>query len=246
MTADRLRRSTMTRALRAAVVCLAAVAALLATSVPSQAATLAGEDQRAHVFRLSFTGFVLEAAWSTCPDLPSVPLGTLCRSTDVTAFLSADHEQAAPEVNLHNRRGPTVKVFESECRVVDLDGERGCAPVRERFGRTETAAVTVDPRLGSGSAVADVPVQVWTPDEEGAAEGVMSVHVSWTGVGPLGRIAERQQVSSPSVTVHSTTRGWQRACTAAAAVDRAPVVGDPTWCSELRLRQGELSVFRGL
>lgn len=242
----RSRRSDLLhRALVGAAVAALAVVTSTAVVAPASAAVPAEHGGNAHVFRLAFTGHVMEAGWSTCPDLAAVPLGTVCRSTDVMAFLSADHEQAVPEFNLHHRKGPTVKVFEGDCQVVDLDGERGCAPLRERFGRTEAATVEVDPLLAHGVAQAEVPVQIWTSDGD-SGEGVMSVDASWTGTGERTVLDEGSRFSSRTVSAHSWTRGWQRDCAATATVDGAPVAGEATWCSMLRVRQADLTVFRGL
>lgn len=231
-----------------AAVCTAAavlgVAAATAQTAPARAVVPAEAGAGAHVFRLSFSGYVLEAGWSTCPDPAAVPVGTVCRTTDVMAFLAADQELAPPDVNLRHPKGPTVKVFEGDCRVVDLDGERGCAPQRERFGRTEQADVSADPRLNGGGARADIPVQTWSSDGD-SGEDLMTVSVDWVGTGERTVLDEGGRFTSRHVTTHEWTRGWQRGCTASATVDGAPVAGEAAWCSMLRVRQADFAVFRG-
>jgi hypothetical protein len=212
---------------------------LLATAAGPAAAE---SPRNAHVFQNVFAGYVAQAVWSTCPEEPAP--GTLCTTTDVMAFLSADREQADSELHLHSRRSPGVKVFQGTCRVAELEGDLLCIPLEERFGNTSAATVTVSPLLDFVVASAeDLPVHISRPDGEDS-EGTLDVSVSWTGTGTRTAIDEREHVAERDVTIVGGTRGWRRDCTAVGEIDGAPIPGDLTFCELFRVRQGEIRVFR--
>jgi hypothetical protein len=225
----------------------AALAALVlgltaGASVPAAAQGSPPDDRRALVFQVRFAGTVAEASWSTCGEDPRP--GQVCTSTDVMAFLSSTRERASGEYNLHSKRAPVVRLFQGSCEVV-LDGEELlCVPLEERFGRSTTGTVTARPRLGTVTADATVPVQVWTPDED-SGEATVDVSMRWTGTGPLNRLDERQHHVDRDVMFRAGTRGWQRDCTAVGTVDGVTPPGELMSCQLYRVRQTEMRVLHG-
>lgn len=231
------------RAGRAAA--LAAVVLALVTGVSGPAGaggTSPPDDRRAGVFHLWFAGTVAQAVWSTCGDDPQP--GQVCTTTDVMAFLSSDREQAGSEYQLHTRRSPVVKLYQGSCEVELLDGELLCVPLGEQFGRGTSGTVDADPHLDVVAADAEVPVQVWRPDEDGST-GTVDVRVVWTGTGEAVRIDERSHQAGDGVMARSGTRGWQRGCTAVGEVDGTAPPGELVGCELFRVRQVDLRVYPG-
>lgn len=239
MTDTQPRRVGRAAALTAVVVALA-VAGIAGPS--SAGGTAPPDDRRAGVFHLWFAGTVAQAVWSTCGEDPQP--GQVCTTTEVMAFLSSDREQAGSEYQLHSRRSPVVRLFQGSCEVQLLDLELLCVPQEERFGRSTTGTVEASPRLDVVTADAEVPVQVWRPDEEDST-GTVDVTVVWTGTGDEVRIDERYHQAGGGSMSLSGTKGWQRDCTAVGVVDGTSPPGELVFCDLLRVRQVDLRVYRG-
>lgn len=236
---------THTRRVGRVAALVAVVVALVAAGVAGPAAASGAappDDRRAGVFHLWFAGTVAQAVWSTCGE--DLQPGQVCTTTEVMAFLSSDREQAGSEYQLHSRRSPVVRLFQGTCEVQLLETELLCVPLGERFGRSTTGTVDASPHLDVVTADAEVPVQVWRPGEEDST-GTVDVMVVWTGTGDAVRLDERDhQVSGGSMAL-SGTKGWQRACTAAAEIDGMAPPGDLVSCDLFRVRQVDLRVYRG-
>ncbi|MHA6523773.1 hypothetical protein [Tessaracoccus sp. G1721] len=224
---------------------------VIAAGVAVAAATpsaFAAPDERAGVFKLTFAGYASMAAWTTCPDLASEEVGTLCSGADVMAFYSSGREQAGSEYHFHDQKGGVVKTYDYTCVVADIEVEPGvtertCVPQRERFGRATDADVAVDPNLDATEATAAVPVQIVDFVEATETAGSLDVEVSFTGIGPTTRIDERAHWADRYVMWLEGTRGWERDCTATAAFDGFEVPGDLVSCSMSRVRQAEVRVY---
>jgi hypothetical protein len=231
---------------RRAVTALAGAVALpLSVALAGAPAAAAPPDPspRAHVFQTWFAGEVAMASWDTCDG--DEPVGTTCRFTEVQAFSAATRELATGEFRERSPRTPVVRLHEGTCEVVDLDRERTCALRSERFGRSTTGRVTVSPQLERATAVAaGLRVQTWEqPGVDGT--GVVDVEATWAGTGERQRVDERSRLVDRFAVLRSSTRGWERACTATARLDGTAVAGELVGCSLLRVRQGEVRVFPG-
>ncbi|AQX15916.1 hypothetical protein BCR15_05120 [Tessaracoccus lapidicaptus] len=233
---------------RAAGRILLAGATGFAAITATTATASASPEERAGVFKLTFAGYAAMAAWTTCPDLESEEVGTICTGADVMAFYSAGSEQAGSEFHLHDQRSGVVKTFDYTCVVADVEWdpgvvERTCLGQSERFGRATDAEVAVDPRLNAVDATATVPVQIVDFLADSQTSGSLDVAATFTGTGPTRRIDERAHWADRYVMWLEGTRGWERDCTASAVFDGVAVPGELVMCSLSRVRQAEVRVY---
>lgn len=224
-----------------------AMAALAATTATASAAL----DQRAGVFKLTFAGYSSMAAWTTCPDLASEQVGTLCTGAEVMVFYASGREQAGSEIHLHDQKSGVVKTYDYTCLVADVELEPGqvertCVLQSERFGRATDVDVSIDPQLDSTEAAARVPVQIVDVVGDTETGGTLDVVASFTGTGPTTRIDERTHWSDRYVMWLEGTRGWERGCTASVAFDGVEVPGELVFCSMSRVRQAEVRIYHNL
>jgi hypothetical protein len=219
--------------MRRLVIAVVAALVLAMTSAPAAA----DQSARSLVFQLRFTGLVATASWTTCPQ-PEV--GDVCVDTDVLAFDSASREGKVRE------RGPTLRTLTFVYRVVG--GEFGTVLVAEWFGRTETAAVSGEPRLGRATAEGTVPVvlcSVFDPTAGFSCPDDVAVDLTWTGTGALTRLAEHDVARNEFRMENTWTRGWQRTAIVSGSVGGS-VLGTLTAAELLRVRQGEVVVQHAL
>jgi hypothetical protein len=203
------------------------------------------------VFKVTFAGYVSRAVWDTCPDVGREAVGTTCTGADVMAFLSSGSEQAGSDVHLRDKRTGVVKIYTWTCVVADVEidpgvVERTCRPISERFGRATPAPVTVDPRLTFTKAAAAVPVQVVNFADDTWTTATVHTVADFTGTGATMRLDERTHSADRYVMWRAGTRGWERGCTATAALDGQPVQGELLYCSMARVRQTEVRIYHHL
>lgn len=217
--------------MRRLVIALVAALALAMTVAPASA----DPGARTLVFQLRFSGLVASATWTTCP---APVLGAVCRDTVVLAFDAATREGRVRD------RAPVVRTLTFVYRVVG--GELGTVPIAEWFGRTEDAAVAGTPRLTRATAEATVPVlicSVFDPTAGVRCPGEVVVDLTWTGTGPLVRIADHTVVRNRFRMENTWTRGWQRTATVGGSVN-GPRLGTLVAADLSRVDQGEVVVQR--
>jgi hypothetical protein len=204
-----------------------------AAAPPALAAPGTGASSRTYVFRDRIAGQIALATWTTCP---TPETGQTCTDTFI---LAADTKSRS---GTQRSRSPVVRVLVFTYRVVG--GELGTVPVAEWFGRTEAGQVRGDPRLRQTTAAADVPVQVcaiFEPQYGLTCPISLTTAATWTGTGPVQRLAEHTVLPGPIRMVNSWTRGWQRTAAATAAINgQSP--GVLVQADMLRVDQGEVVV----
>jgi hypothetical protein len=214
----------------AVVVVLGTVLAALGVA-PAAAAP----DARTFVFQGRFAGYMAGATWTTCP-APSP--GDICTDTIVLAFDASTSEKAGPGPMIRSR-GPVLRTLTFVYRV--LDGS-DTTFVAEWFGRSEDAAVSVAPRLNTGTAAGTVPISVCSVSDEFVEEITcpesLSVQIAWTATGPRARVADHVVNHGGVRTENLWTRGWERTATASGQVGTRPL-GTLLDASLARIDQGE-------
>lgn len=184
---------------------------------------LAPAASAADLFVVRFKGGVALAAWRTCPQWE---VGAVCEETVVIASDSMTSEKFPG--GRERDKGPRVVLQRFVFEIVDL-GEDGLGsrPIRESFGGTDEADVTIDQRIRGATASAVIPMNTteFDGDESVSYEETVSLDVEWTGQGDLRRIDVRRApgraaaVQAPAVTMGSSA---SRAARFIATTDRDP------------------------
>jgi hypothetical protein len=199
----------------------------------------------ADVFRVDFKGGVALAVWQTCPQWE---VGAVCEETVVIASDSMTSEKYPG--GRERDRGPRVILQRFVFEIVDL-GEDGISsrPIRESFGGTDEADVTIDRRSRWATAsAAAIPMNTteYHGDESITYEETVSLDVEWTGQGELQGIDERSHYNDRDQLFISSTKGWERPAVATGTIDGDPITGtlDETATTLINVRQGELRLYK--
>jgi hypothetical protein len=202
----------------------------------------------AAVFQITFHGEVAIASWTTCP---AWEVGLYCEET-VAIVSDAHSSEHWPGDRLRERTDrvvlqrfwyEVVELVDPELGIVELTGR----PIRDSFGGTDDATVTIDTRARTAVARA-AAIPMITTDYE--ADGDQYAETAafegrWEATGPIERLHEGPSPSAPGWIHLSMTRGWQRSATAAGTVDGQPITAPlaPDGAVIIHARQKELSVY---
>ena len=199
----------------------------------------------ADLFLVKFRGGVALAVWRTCPQWQ---VGAVCEETVVIASDAMTFEKY-PE-GRERDKGPRVVLQRFVFEIVDL-GEDGLSsrPIRESFGGTDEADVTINRRSRWATAsAAAIPMNTteYHGDESVTYEETVSLDVEWTGQGELQRIDERDHYNDRLQLFISYPKGWERSAVATGTIDGAPIAGtlDESATTLINVAQGELRLYK--
>lgn len=199
----------------------------------------AGHGGGAAVFQLTFHGRIAIASWTTCP---TWEVGMVCEETVVIAS-DARTSERWPD-GRERDRGPRVVLQRFVFEVIDLDGDVATRPMRESFGGTTDAAVTIDTQARRATArAAAIPMSTTDYDADLQFTETAALDVTLHATGPRTVLRDHHVASGRGWHVVSRTRGWERDATGSGTVDGAPIPGTLHSATIVNVRQSELNVY---
>jgi hypothetical protein len=200
----------------------------------------------AAVFQVTFHGELAIAAWTTCP---TWEVGLLCEET-VAIVSDAHTSERWPGGRLRDRADrvvlqrfwyEVVELVDPEFGTIELSSR----PIRDSFGGTDLATVTIDTRARTAVAqAAAIPMNTTDYEGDEVYAETVAFEGRWEATGPVERLHEGPSPSAPTWIHFGMTRGWQRSATAVGTVDGQPLPPlAPDGGVIIHARQMELSVY---
>jgi hypothetical protein len=220
---------------------------LLLTSIAAAPVTMPGGHRAdgAAVFRVTFHGELAIAAWTTCP---TWEVGLQCEET-VAIVSDAHTSEQWPGGRVRDRADRVVlqRYWYEVVEFVDPEfgPELSTRPIRDSFGGTNLATVTIDTRARTAVAqAAAIPMNTTDYEGDEVYTETVAFEGRWEATGPLERLHERPSPSAPTWIHFGMTNGWQRSATAVGTVDGQPLAPlAPDGGVIIHARQMELSVY---